>query len=447
MQSAQLARRPGGLPLLGDYLAFRRDRLEFWTEAGSLGPLVEVRFGAQEFWVVTDPEITEHILLSEVKSYPRDRRLMALNRGPGPELMFNTDRWEEWKWRRRVLTPAFHRNALAGFTDSMVGAAREAADGWLRSGGIDLQESLRLMTMSIILDTMFSVTRDEDVARLQESFEKSSEVVSARASAPVPVPWWLPTPANLELRRLTRYRWATLRDIVVDRIRSGAVEGDLLDLLLAQHTDEESRRFEVIDLVGEMSGIVFAGHETTAETQTWLFALLSRHPEVEARIMAEIENVLGDRDPTLDDLDSMPYVDQVIQETMRLYPPVYLTIREADKDHEVGGFSIPAGTRLVINIRGLHLDPKAWDRPHAFDPDRFAPEHAGTRHRFQYIPFLAGPKKCLGDSFAMMEMRLTVPTILRRARLELSRADLPEPKAGFTMSVAGGMPMRVMSRD
>lgn len=446
MRSAQVVTRPGGLPLIGDYVAFRRDRLEFWTEAGSLGPLVRVRFGAQEFWVVTDPEITEHILLSEVKSYPRDRRLMALNRGPGPELMFNTDRWEEWKWRRRVLTPAFHRDALAGFADSMVGAARTAADRWVRSGRIDLQESLRSMTMGIILDTMFSVTRDEDVARLQESFEKSSEVVSARASAPLPIPWWLPTPANVELRRLTRYRWATLRDIVVDRLRSGDVEGDLLDLLIAHHTDEKNRRFEVIDLVGEMSGIVFAGHETTAETQTWLFALLSRHPEVEERVMDEIEHVLGDRDPRLDDLGSMPYVDQVIQETMRLYPPVYLTIREADDDHEVAGFTIPAGTRLVINIRGLHLDPVAWDRPRAFDPDRFGPEHAGTRHRFQYIPFLAGPKKCLGDSFAMMEMRLAVPTILRRIELEPARSQLPEPKAGFTMSVDGGMPMRVSPR-
>ena len=281
MSATQLASRPRSLPIIGDYWAFRRDRLEFWTDVGRLGPVVHVRFGAQEFWVVTDPGIAEHILLSEVKSYPRDRRLMALNRGPGPELMFNTDRWEEWKWRRRVLTPAFHRQAIDGFAAVMVEASSAAANHWRERGEVDLQEGLRVMTMGIILKTMFSVTAADEVARLQASFEKSSEVVSSRAAAPVPIPWWFPTPANVELRKLTRYRWSTLRDIVVGRLKSGEEKDDLLDILIAQHVDEESRRFEIIDLIGEMSGVVFAGHETTAETQAWLFALLAAHPDVE----------------------------------------------------------------------------------------------------------------------------------------------------------------------
>ncbi len=126
---------------------------------------------------------------------------------------------------------------------------------------------------------------------------------------------------------------------------------------------------------------------------------------------------------------------------MRLYPPVYLTIREADETFTVNGVEIPAGTRLVINIRGLHLDPSAWEEPLRFDPDRFA--GTSDRHRFQYIPFLDGPKKCLGDHFAMMEMRLTIPTLLQRLRFEYAGGAPPAPKSGFTMSVDNGMPMRV----
>ncbi len=211
---------------------------------------------------------------------------------------------------------------------------------------------------------------------------------------------------------------------------------------MARHLTEEERRFGPADLVGEMSGIVFAGHETTAETTTWLLYLLSIHPEVEARLRREMADVLGDRDPTPADVEEMPYLDRVVCETLRLYPPVFLTLREADVTHRVGDLTIPTGTRLVINIRGLHLDPAAWPDPERFDPDRFAPG-AGSRHRFQFIPFLAGPRKCLGDHFAMLEMRLVVPTLLRRLRLRYAGERPPRPRAGFTMSVDGGMPMSV----
>ena len=389
--------------------------------------------------MVTDPEIVEHILLREVKSYPRDRRLMKLNRGPGPELMFNTDDWEEWKWRRRLLTPAFRRQSIAGFAETMVDHAIRTA-GEL-TDRIDLQEAMRTMTMRMILETMFSVTADDEVERLKESFEKSSDVVAGRAAAPVPVPYWLPTPANAELRRLTKYRWQVLHSIVQDRIASNEPAGDLLDVLIAEHLEDDGRSFGPMDLVGEMSGIVFAGHETTAETQTWLLYLLSRHADIEHEVRAEIDDVLGDRRVTVSDLDRMPVTENVILETMRLYPPVYLTIRESDADVTVAGIEIPAGTRLVINIRGLHLDPSAWDEPMRFDPGRF--DGSGDRHRFQYIPFLDGPKKCLGDHFAMMEMRLTVPTLLQRLRFEYAGEHEPRPNSGFTMSVDNGMPMAV----
>ncbi len=364
---------------------------------------------------------------------------MKLNRGPGPELMFNTDDWEEWKWRRRLLTPAFRRQSIAGFAETMVDHAIRTA-GELH-GRVGLQETMRTMTMRMILQTMFSVTADDEVERLKESFEKSSDVVAGRAAAPVPVPYWAPTPANFELRTLTKYRWRVLHSIVQARIASNEPAGDLLDMLIAEHLEEDGRSFGPMDLVGEMSGIVFAGHETTAETQTWLLYLLSRHPDIERDVRAEIEEVLGERRITVEDLDRMPLTHNMILEAMRLYPPVYLTIREADEDFTVNGLEIPAGTRLVINIRGLHLDPGAWEDAERLDPSRF--EGPSDRHRFQYIPFLDGPKKCLGDHFAMMEMRLTIPTLLQRLRFEYAGAEPPRPTSGFTMSVDNGMPMQV----
>ena len=440
--TVELPHRPDRVPLLGDYGAFRRDGLEFWTDAGRLGPLAEVRFGTQVFWVVTDPAIAEHVLLTHPRDHPRDRRLMALNRGPGPELMFNTDRWEEWKRRRRVLTPAFHRRTIASFGERFVRHAAAAAESWIEAGRIDLEARMRDLTMGVILDTMFSVTDATEVRELQRSFERASDVVSARASAPLPVPWWLPTPANLELRRLTRFRWRFLSNLVDERLAEGPGSDDLLDLLLVQHADE-SDGFGRADLVGEMSGIVFAGHETTAETQAWAIAELVAHPEVEERLLTEIADVLGDRDPSIDDLDRMPYTHLVILEAMRLHPAVYLTIREADVVHEVAGYTIPEGTRLVINIRGLHRDPDAWLDPDRFEPTRFSDD--GGRHRFQYLPFLGGPRKCLGDTFAMTEMRLTLPTLLRRVRVRPTHG-MPRPRGGFTLAMDGGFGVEVRPR-
>lgn len=174
--------------------------------------------------------------------------------------------------------------------------------------------------------------------------------------------------------------------------------------------------------------------------------LLDRHPGVRDRLFEEIDAVLGNRRITVDDLDAMPYTDQVIQETMRLYPSVYLTIREADREMTAGDVTIPKGARLVVNIRGLHLDPAAWEAPERFDPDRFEAGSGEGRHRFQHIPFLAGPKKCLGDHFAMMEMRLAIPTLLQRLRFSYDGERVPSPEAGFTLSVDNGMPMQAHRR-
>ena len=191
------------------------------------------------------------------------------------------------------------------------------------------------------------------------------------------------------------------------------------------------------------TGIVFAGHETTAVTLIWQFFLLSQNQDVEEPIRDEMRRTIGDRAVTVEDLASMPLVDQAIQETMRLYPPVYVTGREADRDDSYGEMSYPKGTRFLINIRGLHLDPAVWPDPHRFDPARLDGSH--ELHRFEYIPFLGGPKKCLGDGFAMTEMRLAVPTILQRVHLSYAGSTPAKEQAGFTMKPAGGMPVQAES--
>jgi cytochrome P450 len=230
---------------------------------------------------------------------------------------------------------------------------------------------------------------------------------------------------------------------VQERLDSGQARGDLLDMLIAAHLDEDGRSFTGYDLVSEMISIVFAGHETTAMTLVWLFYKVAQEPEIERKLRQEVAGVLDGRLPTLADLDNMPYTQWLIQETLRYYPSVYVTLREAEEDDEYRGYHIPAGTQFVVNIRALHRDPRYWDEPECFWPERFDSDEAVPRHKFAFIPFLAGPKKCIGDNFALMEMRLVVPTIMQRLRFHYEAAEPVQEKAGFVMETKQPVYMRV----
>lgn len=444
--------RPGAEPVLGHLRAYRADPLGFWLSAGRTAPVCRIRLGPSlEYWVLTDPDAVQLVLQTHVKDYPRERRLMRLNRMGGPELLFNTDRWDEWLWRRRLMQPAFHRAQIAAFADVIAAEASKTAERWADGATIDLGAEMKALTMRIIGRAMFSVDIERDVEGFQRSFEATADYVFRRAGSAVPVPLWLPTPANRRAKRMVELRRGLLRAIVEERFKEREPKGDLLDLLIASQIEENGARFTPEQLIGEMSGIVFAGHETTAQTLTWLFYLVSQNPEVEARLRAEIADGLGDRPPAPADLERMPFTEQVILETLRLYPPVYVTLREADAPHHVAGYDAPAGTRFAVNIRGLHRAPSHWgDDAERFDPDRFGPDRFGRdrgagRHRYAYIPFLAGPKKCLGDAFAMLEMQLAVAALLRRHRLAYAGSAPAIAKPGFTLRVAGGLPMRVDS--
>ncbi len=435
--------REDSLPLLNHLPHYRRDPLGFWLETGQRAPVARIGLGPLlEYWVVTDAPFLQHILQHRARIYIRERRLMQLNRMGGPELLFNTDRWEEWLWRRRLMQPAFHRRELAGFSAIFVEEAHRLAHDWQEGARVDLEQAMKRLTMRIIGRAMFSTDVGATTDRLQESFELSSRLVFQRASSPLPLPHQVPTPLNRRTKAAIRDRIAILRSFVEQRLAAGPGPGDLLDMLIATHL-EDGRRFSSDDLVWEMSGIVFAGHETTALTMMWLFYLLARHPEVEAKMRAELDAALSDRLPTLADLEKMPYTDQVIQETLRLYPPVYVTLREADEDDTYEDFVIPKGTRMLLNIRGVQRSPAYWNHPDAFDPERFAPDSGEPRHKFAFIPFLEGPRKCLGDAFAFMEMRLIVPTILQRWRLRYAGAAPPVESPHFVMSVESGMWMEV----
>lgn len=445
-------RRKDGVPILNDLPAYRADPLAFWLSSGEIAPVSRVRLGPWlEYWVLTDPDFIQHVMLTNVKNYPRERRLMKLNRMGGPELMFNTDKWEEWLWRRRLMQPAFHRKQIAQFADLIVAEANTSVDRWLARQNpaqvFELEPEMKSLTMRVIGKAMFSVDIENEARGFQEVFEENSDFVFNRAGSPLPVPLWVPTPGNRHALNSLARRNAMLGNILQAHLNAGD-DGrtDLLDMLIAAKLEDSERAFTPQQLIGEMSGIVFAGHETTALTMTWVLYLLSQMPGMAARVLDEITSVLGGRNPTLADLDQMPFTEHVILETLRLYPAVYVTLRESDAPDSFGEYSFAQGTHFLVNIRGVQRTARLWESPNTFDPDRFTPERSAGRHKFAFMPFSGGPKKCLGDSLAMMEMQLVIPAILQRVALAYAgNAPLVE-QPGFTLRPNSRVPVRIAPR-
>jgi cytochrome P450 len=431
------------IPILHNFLEFRADPLQFWLDLGREGPVVRIQLGPfRPFWVVTDADFLEYILHKKSRNFPRDHQLRDRNGLDNMQTVFTAPTWEEWLWRRRLLQPAFHAKELRKFAGTMVAEALPLLDGIDSDKPLELVSFMKSLTMRIICKTMFSASLEE-TAVLQHAFEQVSEFSYKRLSGMINLPLWLPTPDIVKTRRAVNARVAIIEHLVQERLSSGKAKDDLLDMLISAHLDEDGRSFTGYDLVSEMISIVFAGHETTAMTLVWLFYKVAQDIEIGQKLQEEVDRVLNGRLPTLADLDNMPYTHWLIQETLRYYPSVYATLREAEEDDEYEGYHIAAGTQFVVNIRGLHRDPRYWHEPERFWPERFDSETAVPQHKFAFIPFLAGPKKCIGDNFAMMEMRLVVPTIMQRLRFHYDASEPAREKAGFVMETQKPVMMRV----
>jgi cytochrome P450 len=270
--------------------------------------------------------------------------------------------------------------------------------------------------------------------------------VQGVAGPPTLIPTRIPTPHELRRRRAGRL----LDEIVYRFIREwrekGQDNGDLLSMLLLAE-DDEGNRMSDQQARDEAVTLFLAGHETTANTLNWTWYLLAQHPEVEARLHAELDTVLDGRPPVLADLANLPYVEMVIKESMRLYPPAWIIGRQAIEEVEIGGYFVPKGTDVNMVIYQVHHDGRWWPEPEAFKPERFSPENEVNLHKHAYIPFSAGPRVCIGNSFAMMEARLLLATIAQRYRLSLDAGQRVEMNPMITLNPMGGLPMNVAARE
>jgi cytochrome P450 len=433
---------PETVPFLGHLPVGNAQRLDFLMRAAlDHGDVVRFEFPIITAHLCAHPDHVQQILVDQHRVFTkRTRGYENLRLFLGNGLV--TSEGDFWLRQRRIAQPAFHKKRIAGFASAMVKATEDLCAEWDRAAkdarAVDVSAEMMRLTLRIAGETLLSTDPSNRASVVSTALLTVLHEANDRMNA-----LWSP-PLEWPLPRNRRYLAAAreLDDIVlgiIDRRRKGAAEDDLLQMLLEARDDVTGERMDDRQLRDEVMTMFLAGHETTSNALTWTFYLLSRFPSIARALHDEACAVLGDRPATAEDLPKLDLARRVLQEAMRLYPPVWIMGRSPSEDVEIGGFDVRARSLVFISQWVTHRHPAFWEDPEGFDPDRWLPERAKSMHRHQYFPFAAGPRMCIGAGFAMMEGQLVLATIARRFRLDLVSGRRVEPEPLITLRPRDGV--------
>ena len=424
---------------------------QLWTDrigmladaAAEFGDVVRFSMGPKTIYFFNHPDHAKHVLADNAANYHKGMGMREARRVLGDGLL--TSEGDIWRRQRRVTSPAFRRERIAGFASLVADAAEGLASrlaAHAGAGPVNISEEMTGLTLKVLGGTLL----DTDLTPLR-MIGPAFEVVQDQALFEMvtlgAVPLWLPLPRNQRFRAARRQLEDAVRTLVSERERTGG-DGDLISMWLAAGFGSTQARSARPKLHDELVTILLAGHETTASTLSWTWYLLSQHPEVADRVRAEAMAAFADRTPTYEDLHRLPFPTTVIQEVMRLYPPVWGLTRVAQAADEIDGYRVPAGAEVMICTYTLHRHRGFWPAPDAFRPDRFAPGSAdGPAHKYAYIPFGAGPRVCVGSHLGMLEATLVTAIVARQLSFSLPSGYRPVPEAMMSLRVRDGLRMNV----
>jgi cytochrome P450 len=425
--------------------ALRANPLGFALQmAREYGDLVAVRVGWVRLYFVNSPELIREVLATKVKSfYKLTRQRRALRKIEGDGLVVAEG--PTWARHRPLVQGGFHARHFGRFAQIVVASTQRRIQRWRPGAPLDLATEMNELALETTAKLVLDLDVADQVASLREAVHNFRVQMQKEVGSNVVLPDWLPLPGKVRQRRAVRAINRLLRGLIHERKASGVVKGDMLSQILtaaAQHpelgiTDEEIR--------DEVATLFVAGHDTTSAALAWFWYALSQNPEVERRVLEEVDG-LGDRPVAFEDYPRLKYLERVVKEAMRLYPATaFLFTREAIEDVEVGGYTLKRGSWVLIAPYVVQRDPRYFPNPEVFDPDRFAPGRIGQIPPYAYIPFGGGPRTCIGSSLATMEIVLLAATVLQQFRLVLDQPP-PEPELEIVLRPKGGLGMRALPR-
>jgi cytochrome P450 len=423
---------------------YARDPLGFLSRCvREYGDVVELRFMGQPIYLLADPGLIEYVLVENNRNFTKTRILKRNRRLLGEGLLISEG--EFWRRQRRLAQPAFHRKRVAAYGEVMAAFAERSLGAWRDGQTIDVHEEMMHLTLEIVAKCLF----DADVGARATDVGKAMKVALEDFSSQrrlLRIPKGIPTPHNIRFEMAARRLDGVVSAIIENRRKSEEDRGDLLSMLMLAE-DDCGERMTDKQLRDEVMTLFLAGHETTANALSWTFWLLSLNPEVEHELAEELARVLGGRPPTTSDLPALPYVECVLKESMRLYPPAWVVGREAIAECEVGGYRMAAGTMALMSQWIVHRDHRYHEDPERFDPDRWTAQYEKALPRFAYFPFGGGPRQCIGASFAMTEACLILAAVAQRFKMELAPGQRVEPYASITLRPEKGIRMTLVERS
>lgn len=437
---------PNGVPVIGNSHQYARDPFTFIDAcARAYGDVATFTLGGERMYMLTNPDDIGRVLVSDAGTYGKpDLAGDAVAELLGTGLLLSER--ELWRERRSLVQPAFDHERIVRHARTMTDHAKRLYETWNAGEVHDVHVEMAQLTVNIIVDVMFGTSLDHGTIR---RVQKALEPLGARFE-PDPtrflVPEWVPTKENREFRDGVATLERVLDDVIRER-RATGLDPDAEDMLSILLRARDKGTVSGADVRDELMTMLLAGHDTTALVLTYTWYLLAEHPEADARLADELDRVLGGEAPTVGDVRALKYTDRVLKESMRLYPPVYALFRQPHEAVELGGYRIPRGSPLMLPQWAVHRDPRYYDHPDEFDPDRWSRERVAARPTYAYFPFGAGPRQCIGKRFAMMEATLLLATIARRYRLERVGEGPLSLRGTLTMHPREPVEMRLHERN
>ena len=438
----------------GGALAFKRDQLGFL--AGGIdqqGDIFRFRPLGFPMVMVNHPDYIQHILVEQGEKYDKDAAIFKIVRPVLRKGLIANPDMELWRRQRRLMAPHFTPRTVSKFVHNMVDESERMVERWdssYRPGQtMDVTDEIGQLALRIVNRSLFNADVSAEAQAFERHFATANGVLGAFFRFPFP-PLSVPTPRHRKLRRAINGMDEFVSGFIHRRLAEDSPDTeqtDLLTLLLHSVDEEDGKGMDLEQLHHEVLNICIGAYETTTNALSWAFYLLAGHPEAEAKLHAEVDEVLDGRTPGFDDLPKLTYTRMVVDEALRIYSPAFQFMRRAKEDDDLDGYHIPSGSNILINSYFLHRHPDFWNEPDQFDPERFSAEETAKRPKHAYIPFGGGHRVCIGKHFALTELTLALATVARTHRLVRPEgAPDIEPEALITLHPKGGVHLQFERR-
>jgi len=441
-----LVRPPGprNRGITGNFPLGSRDPLGLYTQwARQYGDIFYYRVFSRHIYFLNHPDLVEYVLVTNCQNFIKGEALQFNRRIFGNGLLTNDG--ASWSQQRHLIQPAFQRSRTESYGNIMVAYTERMMATWYDGEMRDIHMDMMGLALEIVAKALFNVEITSKRDRIGGALNTFMELGSRGRMLLPPILRLLPTADNLRYRRAARQLDDIVYGLIQQRRSNGRIADDLLSSLL-QARDEAGGGMPDKQLRDEVMTLLLAGHETVAVSLSWTWYLLAQYPEVEKKLWAELREVLNSRAPGIQDLANLLYTERVVKEAMRLYPPAWAIVRNSLKDCEIGGYRVPAGATLMMSQWVMHRDPRFYDQPERFNPDRWLDERAKGTPKFAYFPFGGGPRTCIGAALAMMEGVLVLASIAQRYQIRVAEDCPVDPLPTITLRPRHGIKAVVTRR-